>query len=197
MPHSNMIQPHFSSEAAVRVGSLGAAWPSVSSTRENSSRSSRPNRTLDFSNGMAVMANVPTSAEDKAGSEGAVAAGGRAGPWNRPVESSPRSWLWIRWTFSLAAISLPFSMPALERSDPDDCGCILVADAYFSNMTDGRPCSVAFGVSSTIPLTGTEATGSTAASLSIHSLNKTLSSANAKPPNTLRLTEANAKPLGT
>lgn len=69
-----------------------------------------------------------------------------------PVESRPRSWLWMRWMLSLAAISLPFSMPALERSEPEDCGCILVAEAYFSNMTDGRPCSVVFGVSSTIPL---------------------------------------------
>lgn len=57
---------------------------------------------------------------------------------------------------SLAAISLPFSMPALERSEPEDCGCILVAEAYFSNMTDGRPCSVVLGVSSTIPLKGAE-----------------------------------------
>lgn len=53
---------------------------------------------------------------------------------------------------SLAAISLPFSMPALDRSEPEDCGCILVAEAYFSNMTEGLPCSVVLGVSSTIPL---------------------------------------------
>lgn len=53
---------------------------------------------------------------------------------------------------SLAAISLPFSMPAFERSEPEDWGCILVAEAYFSSMTDGRPCSVVLGVSSTIPL---------------------------------------------
>lgn len=71
---------------------------------------------------------------------------------NWPVESRPLSWLWIRWTLSLAAISLPFSMPALERREPDDWGCILVAEAYFSNMTEGRPCSVVLGVSSTIPL---------------------------------------------
>lgn len=73
---------------------------------------------------------------------------------NWPVESSPRSWLWMRWMLSLAAISLPFSMPALERSEPEDWGCILVAEAYFSSMTDGRPCSVVLGVSSTIPLGG-------------------------------------------
>lgn len=69
-----------------------------------------------------------------------------------PVESRPRSWLCIRWMFSLAAISFPFSMPALERSEPEDWGCIFVAEAYFSNMTDGRPWSVVLGVSSTIPL---------------------------------------------
>lgn len=77
--------------------------------------------------------------------------------WKLPVESRPRSWLWIRWTLSLAAISLPFSMPALDRREPDDWGCILVADAYFSSITDGRPCSVVLGVSSTIPLEGTKA----------------------------------------
>lgn len=52
----------------------------------------------------------------------------------------------------MAAISLPFSMPALERSEPEDCGCILVAEAYFSKFTEGRPCSAVFGVSSTMPL---------------------------------------------
>lgn len=31
-----------------------------------------------------------------------------------------------------------------------------MAEAYFSNMTDGRPCSVVLGVSSTIPLKGSE-----------------------------------------
>ena len=71
---------------------------------------------------------------------------------NQPVESRPLSWLWIRWMLSLAAISFPFSMPALERSEPEDCGCIFVAEAYFSKLTDGRPCSKVLGVSSTIPL---------------------------------------------
>lgn len=63
MPHSNMIQPHFSRDAEERPRSPDVAWASVSSTSENSSISSRPNRTLDFSKGMAVMANVPMSVE--------------------------------------------------------------------------------------------------------------------------------------
>lgn len=106
------------------------------------------------------MANVPISAGGQRGQNHAGfqrgAGPGPARTLNQPVESRPRSWLWIRWMLSLAAISLPFSIPALERSDPDDCGCILVAEAYFSSMTEGRPCSVVFGVSSTIPLKGTE-----------------------------------------
>lgn len=192
MPHSNMIQPHFSRDAVERLRSPVVAWASVSSTMENSSSSSRPNSTLDFSNGIAVMAQVPMSANGKVTkqllyihlSEKCALArgarhlyksiltprlqvmwkvGGELGKWHKgkhvaavlliwPVESRPRSWLWIRWMLSLAAISLPFSMPALERREPEDWGCILVAEAYFSNMTDGRPCSVVLGVSSTIPL---------------------------------------------
>lgn len=62
MPHSNMIQPHFSREAADRPKSF-PAWVSVSSTNENSSISSRPKRTLDFSKGMAVIAHVPMSVQ--------------------------------------------------------------------------------------------------------------------------------------
>lgn len=63
MPHSNMIQPHFSRDAVERPRSPAVAWASVSSTSENSSSSSSPNSTLDFSKGMAVMADVPISAE--------------------------------------------------------------------------------------------------------------------------------------
>lgn len=62
MPHSNMIQPHFSRDVE-RPRSPEVAWASVSSTSENSSISSRPNNTLDFSKGMAVMAHVPMSAD--------------------------------------------------------------------------------------------------------------------------------------
>lgn len=181
MPHSNMIQPHFSRDAVERLRSPVVAWASVSSTMENSSSSSRPNSTLDFSNGIAVMAQVPMSANGKVtkqllyihlSEKCALAGGGKTSIQKHintkvtshkgkhvaavlliwPVESRPRSWLWIRWMLSLAAISLPFSMPALERREPEDWGCILVAEAYFSNMTDGRPCSVVLGVSSTIPL---------------------------------------------
>lgn len=47
---------------------------------------------------------------------------------------------------SLAAISLPFSMPALDRREPLDWGAILEADENFSIIADG------FSVSSTIPL---------------------------------------------
>lgn len=66
MPHSNMIQPHFSRDEAERLRSPDVAWASVSSTSENSSISSRPKRTLDFSKGIAVMAHVPMSADDGA-----------------------------------------------------------------------------------------------------------------------------------
>lgn len=65
MPHSNMIQPHFSREVAERLRSPAAAWASVSSTMENSSISSRPNSTLDFSKGIAVMAHVPMSTKEQ------------------------------------------------------------------------------------------------------------------------------------
>lgn len=61
MPHSNMIQPHFSRDVAERLRSPPAIWASVSSTIEYSSISSRPNSTLDFSKGIAVMAHVPMS----------------------------------------------------------------------------------------------------------------------------------------
>ena len=65
MPHSNMIQPHFSREAVERASSVAMAAASVSSTSENSSISSRLKSTLDFSKGMAVMAQVPMSVETK------------------------------------------------------------------------------------------------------------------------------------
>lgn len=61
MPHSNMIQPHFSRDAVERARSLATAAASVSSTSEKSSISSRLKSTLDFSKGMAVMAQVPMS----------------------------------------------------------------------------------------------------------------------------------------
>lgn len=63
IPHSNMIQPHFSIVVAERPKSAPPVWVSVSSTSESSSISSRPNSTLDFSNGIAVMVNVPVSTE--------------------------------------------------------------------------------------------------------------------------------------
>lgn len=59
-PHSNIIQPHFSWLGPIRVTSGTACW-SVSSTKVNSSNSSRVNKTLDFSKGIAVMAQVPIS----------------------------------------------------------------------------------------------------------------------------------------
>lgn len=59
-PHSNIIHPHFSWVGPIRVISGIACW-SVSSTKVNSSSSSRVNKTLDFSKGIAVMAQVPIS----------------------------------------------------------------------------------------------------------------------------------------
>lgn len=60
IPHSNIIQPHFSWLGPIRATSGTACW-SVSSTKVNSSNSSKVKRTFDFPKGMAVIAQVPIS----------------------------------------------------------------------------------------------------------------------------------------